>query len=78
MAGYVDAVQLELLPLQTAGARMHGFVMLFLLVAPMALAVFAIFSFTQRPVHGSSGFTCGHQLGVGFAWTRLMAGILLG
>src|SRR6266849_8471497 len=38
--GYVKAVLLELLPLQTALARMHGFVMLFLLVAPMALGVF--------------------------------------
>src|SRR6266852_1990244 len=37
--GYVEAVLLELLPLQTALARMHGFVMLFLLVAPMALGV---------------------------------------
>jgi len=36
----VEAVLLELLPLQAALARMHGFVMLFLLVAPMALAVF--------------------------------------
>src|SRR6266436_408933 len=35
-----EAVLLELLPLQTALARMHGFVMLFLLVAPMALGVF--------------------------------------
>src|SRR6266849_5411818 len=38
--GYVEAVLLELLPLQTALALMHGFVMLLLLVAPMALAVF--------------------------------------
>ncbi len=38
--GYVEAVLLELLPLQAALARMHGFVMLLLLVAPMALAVF--------------------------------------
>src|SRR6266849_8706174 len=51
-----------------------------LLVAPMALAVFGDLLLHAAPylIHGSSGFTCGHQLGVGFAWTRLMARFLLG
>ena len=45
----MEAVLLELLPLQTALARMHGFVMLFLLVAPMALAVFGDLLFHAAP-----------------------------
>src|SRR6266446_3468678 len=31
----------------------------------------------QRPVHGSSGFTCRHQMGVAFGCTRGIACILL-
>jgi hypothetical protein len=64
--------------LQTALAGMHGVGVLLRFVAPMRLPSAAIFSFPHRPVHGSSGFTCRHQLGIAFGCTRGMACLLLG
>src|SRR6266851_357134 len=58
-ARQMEAILLPLLPVQTALASMYVVIMPPFLLAPLALTVVANFSFTQRAVHGSSGFTCG-------------------